>query len=190
MHWGIDNSGPVGSRRRARDARRPARTASDINLRSFVTLSLRAGLPITAPNAESYYSVRRKKNHKKRFFGTPYGFFLKKNFFPNSCYFPRQYGPVRSQKAADLKKMRAQTLRARESTSHSGTGLECPLLLPLARAHYRQSLDHTAVCFGPLLERRREAFVDNERFQIFLGNARCCEQRRGASQSYYRFRAE
>ena len=37
-------SGPVGSRRRERDARRPARTASDINLRSFLTLSLRTGL--------------------------------------------------------------------------------------------------------------------------------------------------
>ena len=37
-------SGPVGSRRRARDARRPARTASDINLRSFVTLLLRTRL--------------------------------------------------------------------------------------------------------------------------------------------------
>ena len=124
-------SGPVGSRRE-RDARRPARTASDINLRSFVTLSLRARLSITAPNAESYYSVRRKKNHKKRFFRTPYGFFLKKTFFPNSCGFPRQYDPVRSQKAADLKKMRAQTLRARERGSHSGSGLEC-----------RPSRDHT-----------------------------------------------
>ena len=65
-----------------------------------------------------------------------------------------------------------------------------PLLLPLARAHYRQSLDPTAVCFGPILERRREAFVENESFQIFLGNAHCREQRRGASQGYYRFRAE
>ena len=37
-------SGPVGSRRRERDARRPARTASDINLRSFVTLLLRTRL--------------------------------------------------------------------------------------------------------------------------------------------------
>ena len=33
-------SGPVGSRRRERDARRPARTASDVNLWSFVTLPL------------------------------------------------------------------------------------------------------------------------------------------------------
>ena len=65
-----------------------------------------------------------------------------------------------------------------------------PLLLPLARAHYPSSLGPMAVCFGTLLERRREAFVDNERFQIFLGNARCREQRRGASQGYYRFRAE
>ena len=38
-----------------------------------------------------------------------------------------------------------------------------------------------AVFFGPLLERRREALVDSERYQIFLGNARCREQRRGAS---------
>ena len=124
MPHGDRYSGPVGSRRRERDARRPARTASDINLRSFVTLSLRARLSITAPNAESYYSVRRKKNHKKRFFGTPYGFFFEKTFFPNSCYFPRQYDPVRSQKAADLKKMRAQALRARDTTFYCGTGLE------------------------------------------------------------------
>ena len=38
-HGGL-YSGPVGSRRQARDARRPARAALDINPRSFVTLPI------------------------------------------------------------------------------------------------------------------------------------------------------
>ena len=107
-------SGPVGSRRRERDARRPARTASDINLRSFLTLSLRARLQINAPNAESYYSVRRAKNSKNGFFKNLAVITAGVNFFLSPAILsgtpspklpiPPEIGPIGARKRSDLGK--------------------------------------------------------------------------------------
>ena len=74
------------ARPRATVPRRPATTASDVNLRSFVTLPLGTRLQISAPTAGEYWPAWRAKNSKNRVlnFGRYNGwgdFFITGGFF-------------------------------------------------------------------------------------------------------------